>query len=250
MAVSRNPAMFAWQPGPAGHGFIVTENGTALRTPKGHIFTVPSADLAAAIAAELREAELREVGFKKSGFKPNGGKFTDRQAHLTKLALTALDLVAGGDRDQIVTQLADKIQFDSILYQATHPPRLVAAQHRHWQPVIDQLSGFFARPILVTTAMTALPQNPDLTAKIADWLRRQSPHDLVVVGNLVEHSGSLALAMAAVLGWITTAQLVEASLLVEQLHLQIWGEDDEARARLSEIQLEIETVMRFRELCH
>ena len=211
-------------------GYKIMQGGQIMLTPQKREFVVATEALADAIILE---------------FKENKGKLLPHSMPMTQLCLTAIDLVDEAGRLRVIAGLLDKIAFDAILYQAERPARLVIAQEKLWQPVIQALAAQLVCDIAVTHKMEQLAQPPELTAKIAAKLAGFSDYELVVVANLAAQSGSLLLGLAAVMGMIDVPHLVAASQVEDEIQLQIWGEDEEARARLCESEIEIENIMRF-----
>ena len=220
-------------------GFEITQNGRAVTTPNGHNLVVPTRQLADSIISELSET--------KGKIK---GRVTSADLTMTRYCLTAIDRAQGDHRGKIEADLLAKLDFDTIFYRAEQPARLVAEQNRLWQPVLDKLSQYFGGDLHSTTSLAVVRQSDILRQKIAAFLAQLSAYDLVVAANLAGECGSLSLAIAAMTGMITETELISASFIEQEVQMQIWGEDDEARARLCDIQLEIETILRFFAMCH
>ncbi|MCX8505322.1 MAG: hypothetical protein ORN98_01735 [Alphaproteobacteria bacterium] len=220
-------------------GFEITLNGRPVTTPNGHNLVVPTPQLADAIIAELAETKGRLTG-----------GVTSADLTMTRYGLTAIDRAQGDHRSKIEADLLAKLDFDTIFYRAEQPARLVAEQNRLWQPIIAKLSHYFGGEFHTTTCFSVVRQSDALRQKIAAYLAHLSAHDLVVVANLTGECGSLGLAIAAMTGLVTQSELISASFIEQEVQMQIWGEDDEARARLCDIELEIETILRFFAMCH
>jgi chaperone required for assembly of F1-ATPase len=93
-----------------GSGYGVALDGRPVRTPAKRDLKLPTAALAAAIAAEWnsQEADIRPA-----------------RMPLTQLANTAIDRV-NSQRDLIVRQVADYAGTDLVCYRAARPPELTA----------------------------------------------------------------------------------------------------------------------------
>src|SRR5437879_4046439 len=98
---------------PAAGGYGVALDGKLVKTPGKHDLIVPSAALAAALAAEW-DGQREEI---RAATMP-----------LTRLAGTAIDRV-GTHRREIVEQVANYADTDLVCYRAAHPPALAARQH-------------------------------------------------------------------------------------------------------------------------
>src|SRR4051794_39089108 len=103
----------------APDGFQITLDGKPIRTPSGRIVTVPTREIAAAIAAEWQAQ----------------GEFIDPLTMpLTRFANSVVEAVV--DRVDAVTEDAAKyFQSDLLFYRAAHPDALIAREAKHWDPV-------------------------------------------------------------------------------------------------------------------
>ena len=102
-------------------GYGVRLDGRPLRTPAKALFTVPSAGLARAIAAEW-EAQGAHID-------PSG-------MPLTRLANTAIDGVAGRE-GAVRADIAKYAGSDLLCYRAEGPDELVQRQAEVWDPVLN-----------------------------------------------------------------------------------------------------------------
>ncbi len=125
------------EPIAAADGFGVTLDGKPIRTPGKRDLVVPTAALAAAIAAEWN-AQQREV-------RP-------RSMPLTQLANTAIDRVKT-QRAPVVRQIADYAATDLVCYRALRPPQLAQRQQAVWQPLIDWAVLRYDAPLDITAGV-------------------------------------------------------------------------------------------------
>src|SRR5271167_249233 len=115
----------------AADGYRVALDGKPIKTPSKQALVVPSAALAAAIAAEW-DAQQEEV-------RP-------ARMPLTRLAGTAIDRVTP-QREVIVQQIADYAGTDLVCYRALHPPELAKRQQALWQPLVDWAVRHYDAPL-------------------------------------------------------------------------------------------------------
>ena len=109
---------------PEGDGHVITLDDRPIRTPHKATLSVPTIELADAIAME---------------WNAQGEKIDPASMILTKLANTAIDRVASRTHE-IIAEIVHFSASDLLCYRAANPDSLVDAQSRAWNPVI----GWFA----------------------------------------------------------------------------------------------------------
>src|SRR5439155_3789549 len=122
-------------PAPGGWGIALDQR--PLRTPGGNPLTLPSAQLAQAIAEEW-EAQERDI---RPATMP-----------LFRLAATAVDRTAV-QRDLVVAETANYAATDLVCYRADQPPALAARQRAAWQPLLDWAAGRCDAALCVTSGI-------------------------------------------------------------------------------------------------
>jgi chaperone required for assembly of F1-ATPase len=217
---------------PVEGGWGVALDGRPLHTPAKRELTVPSAVLAAAIAAEW-EAQESEI-------RPDG-------MPLMRLAATALDRTAA-ERDKIVAEIADYAATDLVCYRAEHPPALVARQHEAWQPLIDWAARRYDAGLAVTAGVLPQPQSPAALRTFAVVVAAFDDFRLTALQTTTAACGSLVIALALFEGRLDAEAAFAVSQLDETFQIEAWGEDAEATRRRELLAADIAAAARFVEL--
>jgi chaperone required for assembly of F1-ATPase len=213
-------------------GWGVALDGRPLRTPAKRELTVPSENLAAAIAAEwdAQEDEIRP-----------------ERMPLTRLAATAIDRT-GDHRDEIVAELANYAGTDLVCYRADGPPALVVQQEAVWQPLIDWAMARYDAALAVTAGILPQPQPPASLKAFAGTVAAQDDFRLTALQAATGACGSLVIALALFEGRINAEAAFAASQLDETFQIEAWGEDAEAAKRRKALAEDINAAARFLEL--
>ncbi|MGC2414383.1 MAG: ATP12 family protein [Stellaceae bacterium] len=217
---------------PVEGGWGITLDGKPMRTPIKNALVLPSAALAAAIAAEW-DAQQGEI---RSSTMP-----------LFRLAATAIDRTPA-QRDLIVEEVAGYAGTDLLCYRAEHPPALAALQHAVWQPLIDWATQRYGARLAVTSGVVPAAQSPAAMRAFAAAVAAQDDFRLTALHTLTACCGSIVIALALMDGRLDTNAAFAASQLDETFQIEAWGEDAEAAARRSNIAADIEAAARFLEL--
>src|SRR6202022_3505858 len=105
---------------PECEGVAVRLDGKPVRTPAKAPLVLPNAALAEAVAAEWRA---------------QGERIDPETMPLTKLANSTIDRVRGRE-DAVIDDIVAHAGSDLLCYRAGGPEGLVAAQCKHWDPVL------------------------------------------------------------------------------------------------------------------
>jgi chaperone required for assembly of F1-ATPase len=207
----------------------VALDGKPLRTPIKNELVLPSAALAAAIAAEW-DAQRDEI---RPATLP-----------LFRLAATAIDRTAA-QRDLIVNEVADYAGTDLLCYRAEHPPALTALQHAVWQPLIEWASQRYGAILAVTSGVVPAEQSPSAMQAFAAAVAAQDDFRLTALHTLTACCGSIVIALALMEGRLDAEAAFTTSQLDETFQIEAWGEDAEAATRRSSIAADIDAAARF-----
>ena len=205
----------------------------AIVTPKGTTMAVPSAALAAAIAAEWAD-------------RPKG-KLDPRTMPLTRVAASALDLVRP-QRARVIAELVAYAETELVCHRADSPARLVARQDAVWQPLLDWLHARFDAPLAITHSVLAHKQPPASLATLTRALERLDDFHLAALSLATTAAGSLVIGLALIDGHIDAGRAFDAAELDATYQIEEWGEDPEATARRAEVREDMETATRFVDL--
>ena len=210
-----------------GHG--VTVDDRLVRTPGKRDLVVPSAALAAAIAAEW-EAQQREI--------------RRETMPLTRLAGVTIERNST-EREAVVRQVAHYAGTDLVCYRATNPQALAARQQAVWQPLIDWALERYGAQLLVTSGVIPTSQP---AASLAAFTKVVVGHDdfsLTALHAATTACGSLVIALALLEGRLDAADAFAASQLDESFQIEAWGEDGEQAKRRAALAAEISAAAQF-----
>ncbi len=217
---------------PVESGWGVFLDGRKLRTPAKRELALPSALLAAAIAAEW-DAQETDIH--------------PERMPLTRLAATALDRTAT-ERDKIIAEIANYAGTDLVCYRAERPPALAARQHAAWQPLIDWAARRYDAGLTVTTGIVPQPQSPAALKAFAGVVASFDDFSLTALQGLTAACGSLVIALALTEGRLDADTAFTVSQLDETFQIEAWGEDAEAMRRRALLAEDIKAATQFLEL--
>lgn len=213
--------------GPAG--WEVHLDGRPLRTPAKGSFLLPSAALAAAVAAEWEAQE---------------DKLDAATMELTSLTFSALDLVKP-QRREVIEELADFGGTELLCYRAAHPAALAKRQRDVWQPLLDWASLTLDAPLSVTESITAIAQQAGSLRALRRAVESHEDFSLTALALAVRTSGSLVIGLALSHGRLNAKAAFEAAELEQTYELEVWGADAEADARRRHLLEELALSERF-----
>jgi chaperone required for assembly of F1-ATPase len=205
--------------GETADGFAVLLDGRPVRTPARRPLAAPSRPLAEALAAE---------------WQAQRDKVDPAAMPLTRLANSIIDGVAPSPQP-VAAEIEQYLHSDLLFYRAAEPARLIEAQRRHWDPVLDwareTLGARFvlaegimhvAQPAAaIAAAAAAIPKGADITQA---WRLGAASVVTTLTG-----SGLLALALAA--GRISVEEAWAATHVDEDWNEAFWGQDELAKQR-------------------
>lgn len=202
---------------PRDGGFAILLDGRPVRTPLKQLLLLPRAPLADAVAAE---------------WQAQGEHIDPAVMPLTKLANTAIDRVAGPERQRIHDEIAGFAANDLLCYFADSPAELVRRQNAAWSPVLAWAAADLGARFVTATGVMHQPQPPEAIAAVRAGLARLGEHELCAAHNLATLTGSTLIALALALGGSLGADDAWAAAHVdEDWQIEHWGEDAEAMQR-------------------
>lgn len=207
-------------------------DGRRVRTPKGDPLTVPTAALAAAIAAEW---EAQQDGIEPSSMP------------MMRLAVTATDGI-GAARGEVVDRIAAFGGSDLLCYRAAGPEELARRQAAQWQPVLDWAAATYGARLAVTEGVVSVAQDPAALAALRSAVEGFDDFPLAALSQLTAACGSLVLALAAASRRLDVEATVAASQLDELWQAEKWGHEAEAANRRRALVTEIADAVRFLDL--
>ena len=199
-----------------GGAFLVTLDGKPVRTPARNLLTLPTAELANAVAAEW-EAQAEVID--------------PAAMPLTRLANTALDGVAT-DMQAVAEDVLRFAGTDLLCYRAEGPERLVERQSAAWDRVIDwAATGLGGRFVLAEGVMHVAQPKEALAAFSAHLRAFDTPLRLAALHLATSLTGSALIAMALAKGEVSADEAWTKAHVDEDWNAELWGEDYEAARR-------------------
>jgi chaperone required for assembly of F1-ATPase len=214
-------------------GYAILLDGRPMRLPGGAPLAVPSARLAAAIAAEWQAAG-----------GDRGGDMSFSDTPLTQLAGTAQERILP-DPAATVAAIARYAQSDLLCYHAEHPAELMQRQARLWQPWLDWAARTHDAVLKVTRGIIYTQQDAGALAALQAAVARRSPLVLAGLGLAVPAMGSLVLGLALADRALSAGDAFAAAALEELFQAERWGDDTEAAARRARVAADIALAERF-----
>lgn len=210
-------------------GFTVLLDGREIKTPAKSPVLIPSKPLAAAVAVEWDAVE---------------GKIDPADMPMTRRVNAAIDKVAP-QRAAIAAMLASYGESDLLCYRANFPEQLVARQAKVWGYYLDGARQKYGVELGVTSGVMPLAQDREAVAVLGREINDLGTFQLTGFHDLVTHSGSLVLGLAAIAEKADISAIWQAACLDEIWQAEQWGADEEATETLALKQLDFSQAHRF-----
>jgi len=215
-------------------GFAVLLDGKPLKTPSHSAYALPSRALAEVLAEEWR----------------GQGKTIDPAAMpLTRLVNTAVERVPV-NRAPVAEQVLAVGKSDLLCYRAEAPQELAARQADAWDPLLDWLAGRHGVRLVVGQGIAFVQQPAEALMALEQAVWHLDDFSLAGLSAAALILGSLVLALALAEGRLCAAEAFRLATLDETFQAERWGEDAEAKARLTRLTADLAAVERFLRLVH
>ena len=198
-----------------GAGAALLLDGKTVRTPSKAPLVLPTRALAEAVADEWRA---------------QGVRIDPTTMPLTKLANSAIDGVAGREQ-AVIDDIVKHAASDLVCYRAPGPPGLVAAQTKHWDPVLAFAKDTLAAPLKRGQVVVHVAQPQASLDRIGQALAGRDAFSLAALHVMTALTGSALLALAVASGQMSPQQAWDAAHVEEDWQISQWGEDGEAAER-------------------
>jgi chaperone required for assembly of F1-ATPase len=185
-------------------------DGRPVRTPGRAPLTLPTPQLAEAVAQEWRDV---------------GETIDPRAMPLTGLANAAIDRIAA-DRETFAASLAAYGESDLLYYRAELPEPLVERQQAAWDPLLDWARGRYDVHFETATGVMHKAQPEATVARLSEAVHALDPFRLAGLSPVVTVSGSLVAALALIEGAADAQTVWTAAQIDEAWQEEMWGEDD------------------------
>ena len=214
---------------PVDDGHAILLDTQPLRTPRKRPLVVPSAPLAAAIAAEWAgQAETADP----------------RSMRLTRLATTRIDLFPEREADARA-EIAGYLGSDLLAHRAAAPPELIAREAQAWDPWLAWAASALDLVIEPVTGVIARDPERAAVAVLDRHLARLDPWRLVAVHAGTVLTGSCVLGLALESGALAPQDAFVLAQLDELFEIERWGMTDLARERHARLRADLEAAAVF-----
>ena len=209
-------------------GFLVHLDGRNLRSPAGTMVTLPTAELATAIADE---------------WTAQGDQIEPGTMPMFSLAVTVLDRV-DTQRDDLVEEMAAYGGNDLLCYRAEDDD-LQARQLDKWTPWLDWAKDNFDAPLAIGAGIMPVDQPAASVSALQAAVDSHDNWELGMLHRAVALGGSLILGLGFVRGQMDAQTLFETAFLDELWQVENWGSDWEAEDRRAAIVTDLNDASRF-----
>ncbi|MET3724227.1 ATP12 family chaperone protein [Sphingomonas trueperi] len=204
-------------------------DGRPVRTPARAALTLPTPQLAEAVAEEWRSV---------------GEELNPRAMPLTGLANAAIDQIAPNPAP-FAADLARYGESDLLCYRAELPEPLVARQAAQWDPLLDWARTRYDIHFETTAGIMHHPQPAATIARLQEVVAALDPFRLAALSPLVTISGSLVAALALLEGAADRETVWRSAMLDEDWQVEQWGEDDLATRARNVRRADFDAAVRF-----
>jgi chaperone required for assembly of F1-ATPase len=196
-------------------GIALLLDGKPVRTPSKAPLVLPARGLAEAVAEEWRA---------------QGERIDPETMPLTKLANSAIDGVRGRE-DAVIDDIMAHAGSDLLCYRADGPEGLIAAQSKHWDPVLAWAKSALKAPLRLAEGIVHVAQPKSALQDIKRELEGLDAFRLAAVHVMTQLTGSALFALAVAHRRLTPEEAWKAAHVDEDWQISQWGEDAEAAAR-------------------
>lgn len=205
--------------------FCVLLDGKAIKTPAKNPLHLPCEPLAKLVAQEW-DSQEEEIEPKNMPFM--------------RLSATAIDRVSVM-MEETVAEIGKYVGSDLLCYRASAPTELVLRQQARWDPLLDWARQRYDVSLEVTQGIMHVAQSEETCSRLMQ-AAGQCEFGLTALAHATAVSGSAIIALALKEGFISAQDAYEASCLDHLFQQDVWGEDAEEKARLTNISLELKAV--------
>ncbi|GLK75873.1 ATPase [Methylopila jiangsuensis] len=195
--------------------FVIALDGRVARTPGREPLAFARRALAEAVAAEWSAQ----------------GEFIEAATMpLTRLANAAIDGVAR-EAAAVAEDVVNYAGSDLVCYRAEEPPRLVARQALHWDPVLAFARDDLGARFVLAEGVMFVTQSDDALEAVRRATPRDDAFTLAALHAMTTLTGSALIALAVLRGGLTPDAAWAAAHVDEDWNAELWGADHEAEQR-------------------
>jgi chaperone required for assembly of F1-ATPase len=199
-----------------GGGFALMLDGRAARTPGRNRLAARRRPLMERVAEEwARQGETVDPA----------------DMRLTRLLNSAIDGVSR-TMDETRGDIARYAGSDLLCYRAEAPEELAERQRLAFDPVLAWAAETFGARFNLAAGVVHVAQPPEALAAVRSALDAvDDPAALAALSVITSLTGSALLALAVERGALTPADAWAAAQVDEDYQIELWGVDEEAKAR-------------------
>jgi len=197
-----------------GGAFAVTLDNRPIRAPSGRVITIPSREIAEAVAGEW-EAQKETID--------------PLTMPMTRFANSVVEAVVdrvGAVKDDV----AKYLNSDLLFYRTGHPEGLVAREAKHWDPVLFWAADELGAHFILAEGIVHVRQ-PDAAVAAARAALPGDPWSIAATHVVTTLTGSALLALALARGLLDADAVWAAAHVDEDWNAEQWGVDEEATER-------------------
>ncbi|MEO1045461.1 MAG: ATP12 family protein [Pseudomonadota bacterium] len=198
----------------ATHAILL--DGRAVKTPLRRALALPTAQLAEMVAGEWRDQD--------AFIRPE-------TMVLTGFCNAAIDRIAD-HRDEVGKAIAGFAETDTLSYRDGPDSPLFTRQQAVWEPILRDLEAAHGIVWLRLSGVMPRPQTPEVRALAMAVIADDDAFRLTAFSQIVELTGSFALALALREQRHSPDAIWDAAFLEQTWQAEQWGEDAEATAQL------------------
>ncbi len=197
--------------------FALKLDGRGAKTPARNPLALPNAAACALLVTEWQA--------QKEVINPDS-------MPATRIVNSALDGVSLR-MDDVRNEIAGYAASDLICYRAEEPAGLIEMQAQHWDPVLAWSEADLGARLILARGIVHTAQ----PAEAMQAIRRAidaiiDPVALAALHVMTTLSGSCLIALMASRGRLTVQAAWETAIVDEAWGISLWGQDDEATARM------------------
>lgn len=209
--------------GEGAEGFSVLLDGRSVRTPARRPLAAPTHGIADAIAVEWRAQQ---------------DNVDPATMPLTRLANSIIDGVAS-QPEPVRAEIEKYLGTDLLFYRAEGPEGLLAAQARHWDPLIAWARDEHGARFVMAQGVMHVSQPKEALAAMAKAIP-SDPWPLGAANVITTLTGSALIALALAAGRITPDEAWTIAHVDEDWSMETWGRDEMALQRRNFRRLELD----------
>ena len=189
--------------------WALTLDGRGVRTPANKLLTLPSENIAMAIALEFDVQDTHILPYTMP---------------MTTLATTAIDQISRSDvRKSCIAGMLRQLNNDLITLRSSEPEDLVESENEIWGGICEWASKFYKCQVTATDNWLHIEQDQALLAAVEGDLASRSDWCLAVIDNVAGATGSTLIAVALYHGFLDSEAANKAARLQEQYQVDRWG---------------------------